>query len=429
MAKTNITQYSSTPSENTDIDDINIDELCPASNLNNALRSLLSHLKNVDTGSQALTALSVTGALSCGAFTSNGIDDNADAVAITIDSSENVGIGTSSPTGFSGYTSLDINNATNGALIDLSQGDSMKGRLIATASSMAIETASSVPIIFQPTGSESMRIDSSGRVAIGATSANGLLTLATANSNTPRINLQHPTNDADATIDTYYDGSGTYLTIGTNVYQASNAALTKFDSAKGAGLTYYDSSGLIVFYNGAGGSSIAERMRIGANGHLYATNNDGSLANLTLRNGSSSDSVDFVQCRDSGNNLELKIEGDGDVYNTNNTYGSLSDETFKENISNANSQWNDIKSVKVRNYSMIADGLDTANRIGVIAQELETAGMNGLVNQQEDGTKFVKYSVLYMKAVKALQEAMTRIETLETANTALEARITALENA
>ena len=29
-------------------------------------------------------------------------------------------------------------------------------------------------------------------------------------------------------------------------------------------------------------------------------------------------------------------------------------------------------------------------------------------------TKAVKYSILYMKAVKALQEAMTRIETLET---------------
>ena len=28
-------------------------------------------------------------------------------------------------------------------------------------------------------------------------------------------------------------------------------------------------------------------------------------------------------------------------------------------------------------------------------------------------TKSVKYSVLYMKAVKALQEAMARIETLE----------------
>ena len=36
------------------------------------------------------------------------------------------------------------------------------------------------------------------------------------------------------------------------------------------------------------------------------------------------------------------------------------------------------------------------------------------------GTKTVEYSVLYMKAVKALQEAMTRIETLEAKVAALE---------
>jgi hypothetical protein len=48
--------------------------------------------------------------------------------------------------------------------------------------------------------------------------------------------------------------------------------------------------------------------------------------------------------------------------------------------------------------------------------------MNGLVQENEDGLKSVKYSILYMKAVKALQEAMERIETLE-------AKVTALENA
>lgn len=63
MTKANITQYSSTPSSNTDINDINIAENCPASGLNNAIRELMAHLKNVDTGSQALTALSVTGVL------------------------------------------------------------------------------------------------------------------------------------------------------------------------------------------------------------------------------------------------------------------------------------------------------------------------------------------------------------------------------
>jgi hypothetical protein len=41
-------------------------------------------------------------------------------------------------------------------------------------------------------------------------------------------------------------------------------------------------------------------------------------------------------------------------------------------------------------------------------------------------TKGVKYSILYMKAVKALQEAIERIETLEASNTALEG-IAALE--
>jgi hypothetical protein len=63
MTKANITQYSSTPSSNADINDINIAENCPASGLNNAIRELMAHLKNVDTGSQALTALSVAGSV------------------------------------------------------------------------------------------------------------------------------------------------------------------------------------------------------------------------------------------------------------------------------------------------------------------------------------------------------------------------------
>jgi hypothetical protein len=54
-------------------------------------------------------------------------------------------------------------------------------------------------------------------------------------------------------------------------------------------------------------------------------------------------------------------------------------------------------------------------------------------DKDEDGnltgetTKFVKYSILYMKAVKALQEAIERIETLEAQNAQLDARLTVLE--
>ena len=87
-----------------------------------------------------------------------------------LDSSGNVGIGTSSINSFSGYTTLEINNATNGAILDLSQGDTMRGRLVGTTSALAVETSGSIPIVFQPGGTERMRIDSSGNVLVGGTS-------------------------------------------------------------------------------------------------------------------------------------------------------------------------------------------------------------------------------------------------------------------
>src|SRR5210317_1818870 len=52
-------------------------------------------------------------------FTSTGIDDNATATAITIDSSENIGIGTSSPQNNSGRTTLTLSNATNGGILEI----------------------------------------------------------------------------------------------------------------------------------------------------------------------------------------------------------------------------------------------------------------------------------------------------------------------
>ena len=132
-----------------------------------------------------------------------------------------------------------------------------------------------------------------------------------------------------------------------------------------------------------------------------------------------------------GQTGKFQLKGDGDAQNTNNNYGGLSDSKLKENIVDANSQWDDIKAIQVRNYNYKADTpYSTHTQIGVIAQELETV-CPGLVkdNIDEDGdgndlgtvTKTVHYSVLYMKAVKALQESMLRIETLESKVAALEA--------
>jgi hypothetical protein len=59
----------------------------------------------------------------------------------------------------------------------------------------------------------------------------------------------------------------------------------------------------------------------------------------------------------------------------------------------------------------------------------ETSDRDEDGNETGEVTKGVNQSVLYMKAVKALQEAMERIEQLETSNADLLARVTALESA
>ena len=136
-----------------------------------------------------------------------------------------------------------------------------------------------------------------------------------------------------------------------------------------------------------------------------------------------------------GSGTTFQVAASGNVTNSNNSYGAISDEKLKENIEDASSQWNDVKALKIRKFSFKVDKLDKPNMLGVIAQEVEKAGMSGLVmesneeeidaegNWKKTGTqKEVKYSVLYMKAVKALQEAMTRIETLESKVKILESK-------
>jgi len=174
----------------------------------------------------------------------------------------------------------------------------------------------------------------------------------------------------------------------------------------------------------------------------------------------SSGSYDLIHGRNGGGHV-FNVADSGNVQNTGNSYGSLSDNRIKQNIVDASSQWDDIKALKIKNFKLKKlvnrDGDSAPTHLGVIAQDLETSNMNGLVEEinptkedvalnsdfgtvvsgtadngatpitDEEGkitgykdiftegqkVKTVKYSVLYMKAIKALQEAMTRIETLE----------------
>ena len=328
-----------------------------------------------------------------GNFTSTGIDDNATSTAITINSNEYVGINTTSPARFlhitgndgasgttSGNSDTQIfidNNGGNGAIIEFGASNTGAGSILfsdedASNRGKVQYFHSSNSMVFSTNASEAMRINSSGTLLVGTTSL-------------PRINSATAGFDADTT-------GGTNST------------------------TLADQEATVTIDGYIGGSN---------------TNGDTSILCLTGNSGAASRPGNLIRGYGGNNavNLNFEVQHDGDVLNANNSYGSISDERVKQNIIDAPSSWNDIKNIRVRKYKLNSDIERYSNNpvlgeapyhIGVISQEIETVSP-GLIKQDklEDGTpdensmKHVKYSVLYMKAVKALQEAMERIETLE----------------
>lgn len=209
----------------------------------------------------------------------------------------------------------------------------------------------------------------------------------------------------------------------------------------------------------------SERMRIDTNGRLFIGTTGGNSEKVTILQDTNGWStlklnhtgtslpygllVDISAASPDNNNQfffhgedsttsRIYIYSDGDLQNHDNSYGGISDERLKQDIVDASSQWDDIKNLRVRKYKFISDveayGAEAVSHIGVIAQETELVSP-GLVQHHvsdavldDDGNEVqpavdeysVQYSVLYMKAVKALQEAMARIETLEAQVAALQ---------
>ena len=227
-----------------------------------------------------------------------------------------------------------------------------------------------------------------------------------------------------------------------------NSAGTEFGTAY-AGVLYRSGAYPINFYTNAN-----ERMRIDSSGNLLVgqtaqtgTEKFGVTQSATGSNAARfyASSTSFVNniveisCARSGatteynaftvfdNNTTLKmlIRPNGNLLNANNSYGSLSDVSLKENIVDATPKLDGLMQVKVRNYNL-KDDVNKTKQIGVIAQELETV-FPSMIEEDKDGIKSVKYSVFVPMLVKAIQELKAiNDQQAETIN-ALTARVVALE--
>jgi hypothetical protein len=408
-----------------------------------------------------------------------------------------VGIGTTSPssnlhvqTGNGVTATLNLNNGDgNGTISQINLGytaDPDHGNITYDGNLMFKNAANT----------ERMRIDSSGRLLVGSSSARAnffnstdtaLVQVEGANNNAQRyaghiygvagaggpwhIFAKHRSNSIGGTTVVIADDQVGALSFqgsdGTEFVEAARIEAL-VDGTPGSN----DMPGRLVFSTTAdGASSPTERMRIGQLGYTkisnaasynnlsgeyhefngsaadwtaYVRNTNANPAGLIVRysgaapNGTSNE---FLYCSDTGV-LRLAVRSNGGIANYSGNDANLCDEREKKNIVNLDSTWDCLKHWELKKFHYNEDADTDDLRYGVIAQQIADycpEVITDWVKQKaepakldEDGTEIepakeeiarlgVKEQQMMWMAIKALQEAQLRIETLEAEVAALKA--------
>ena len=358
--------------------------------------------------------------------------------------STGLGIGTTTPgkkLDILSNTSQDgirISGSANPRLTIIDTTTPVQFDVLCTDTEAVLRTDTNHPLAFSTNGTERARIDSSGNLGLALTpsawrAGGGNLEINATTNGYIAINnggggiLQNAYRDASSFV---YKNTGTasYFQVAGDGNFAWNRAAS---GTAGNAITFTQS----MILDASGRLLVGTTSAIDSETGLGVVNSTSGNPVTAFRN-SRNTSGDVCSKLFVGSNCQntssyllqggvfgvanvIYIFGNGNVVNTNNSYGALSDVKLKENIVDATPKLADLMQVKVRNYNLIGS---TTKQIGVVAQELETV-FPAMIDESPDksaegndlGTtsKSVKYSVFVPMLIKAVQEQQAIIESLK----------------
>jgi hypothetical protein len=355
-------------------------------------------------------------------------DGTAAAYRAVIDSSGNVGIGTSSPSSQSGdANTLVVGSGSGNKGLTIYSGTTSNGAIRFSDGTSGADTYrgqidydhNDNSLKFVTDTSERMRIDSSGNVGIGTTSPNsyaGQTALTINSSGVARVDLDVSdtivgTLTGESTyVGLFSQGASTTLRLGTN-----NTERMRIDSSGNVGIGTSSPTARLSVADSKTGTEASPHLVILGNG--YTGNHWLDTSAYYIGQNSNARLLRIY----SGSNEAVGVElGVGAT-----SFGTYSDERLKKDITDLTNGLNKILALRPVNFKYKSDADDYRNRIGIIAQSIV-----GQVDEALDETKItaddetqyynVRYQDLIPVLVKGIQEQQTQIQELEAKITALE---------
>lgn len=383
MAKNKISEYSATAANNTDIGGINIAEGCAPSNINNAIRELMSQLKDQQAGSDG-DNFTVGGNLSV-----SGTVTLTNALPIAQGGTGN----TTAPTAINALMPSQTSNSgkylttdgvsvawgtvtpgtgtvTSVGLTSNLSGVTVTGSPVTTSGSLVL--SGTLAVANGGTGSTSL---STGAVLVGA----GTSAISTVSPSTSgHVLTSNGSSWASSALPVASSTVSGVVTTGSQTFGGTKT----FGSAPVSEGGYNFTNTSSLFWNGA-----EAQIRIAGNMRLFV--------------GAASAGFDLS---------DVQKVGGG-------SFNSYSDSRYKQDITAYNKGLAELKQVNPKNYRYTAEfmksGSPSQEFVGVIAQELEGTAFANCVKTDDKGFKIVDTSELTFALINAVKEMSQRIEQLE----------------